>query len=83
MKIKVKQLKAPITRKRTDGTKQVLYKIMQVGDWPLDIKYKVIDVTADFEVGNTTGGTYYIDQVELDAIIATGVEVKVIPPPKE
>lgn len=81
--LKIKQLKAPILRKRTDGEKMVGYKIMQAQGWPIDIKYKCIDVTADFEIGNTTGGTFYLDEDELNVIKATGIDMKVIPPPKE
>jgi hypothetical protein len=79
MKIKVRELKKEVSRKRVDGEKLVKYKLLEVADGEASPSWKVTDVSTDHDSGNRMGGTFYLTQAEFDKLASDGASVKVIP----
>lgn len=79
MKIKVRELKKPVLRKRTDGEKLVRYKVLEVIDFDIGVNCKITDVSSDHDGGNRMGGTFYLTEEEFKKMVDNDVKVKVIP----
>jgi len=79
MKIKVRELKEEVLRKRTGGEENIKYKILSVEGVDLNVKWKVIDIDNDLDEGNKLGGTFYLTEFEYGELINKGVEFKKIP----